>query len=215
MNTNLPVQRLGAACGLVASFLIATGIVVSDMNDDVWITDSSSEIASTFIENQTAIFVGTYLMLLGVFFFISFIGYLRMYLVTHKNQNNWLVSVSFGGGLVACAMLLLAAHFSQALTIIDNYGGDTQVAKALYALEFNWYLLVEAPALAVFVGATVYIGFTDKALPAWLNVWGAFLTLALLSPVLPGFGVMVTFLWVAALSVQLLIRTRSHAPQVL
>jgi hypothetical protein len=144
-------------------------------------------------------------ILLGVFFLISFLGYLRTYLLEATDEKPWLVSVSYGGGLVACAMLLLAAHFSQAFTVLDNYGGDTQVAKALYVLEWNWYLLVEA---------TVAIGFAYKIFPWWLNGWGALLALVLLSPVLPGLGVLVTFLWVAVLSVLLLLRTRRAPVQL-
>ena len=214
MNTNMLWQRLGAVSGVVASFLIITGIVVSDLNDDVSVSAPSNMIARTFIENQSVILVGNYLILIGVFFLISFLGYLRTYLLEATDEKPWLVSVSYGGGLVACAMLLLAAHFSQAFTVLDNYGGETQVAKALYVLEWNWYLLVEAPALAALVGATVAIGFAYKTFPWWLNGWGALLVLVLLSPVLPGLGVLVTFLWVAVLSVLLLLRTR-RAPVLL
>ncbi len=208
MNINLVGQQLGAGSGIVASFLIVAGQIMSDMNDDVSVSTSSKVIAETFIKNQSDILVGTYLTLLGIFFLIFFLGYLRTYLLTTTDEKNWLVSVSFGGGLVTCAMLLLAAHFSQAFTVLDYYGGETQVAKALYVLEWNWYLLVEAPALAAFVGATTAVGFSNKLFPWWLNGWGVLLTLILLSPMLPGSGVMVTFLWVIVLSLLLLLRTR-------
>jgi hypothetical protein len=189
------------------------GIIVSDVNDEVSVTASSSRIAETLIDNQSTILAGTYLMLLGVFFLIIFLGYLRAFLLAATDEKSWLVSVAFGGGLVACAMLLLAAHFSQAFTVLESYGGETQVAKALYLLEWNWYLLVEAPPLAALVGATTAIGFRTRALPWWLNGWGTLLTLALLSPILPGSGVMLTFLWVVTLSVVLLLRTRGATGQ--
>jgi len=113
--------------------------------------------------------------------------------------------------LVACAMLLLAAHFSQAFTVLSRYGGETEVAKALYVLEWNSYLLVEAPALAGLIGATTAIGFTYKTFPLWLNLWGALLTLVLVGPFLPGIGVIVAFMWMAVVSIILLLRTRRPA----
>ena len=208
MNTSLFWQRLSAVSGVVASLLIMAGAILKDVNEEVAVVASSSTIARTFIENRTEILVGTYLTILGVFFLVWFLGYLCSYLLEAIGENHWLVPVAFGGGLVACAMLLLASHFSQAFTVLSSYGAETQVAKALYVLEWNQYLLVEAPPLAALVGATTVIGFAYKAFPWWINGWGALLTPVLLSPVLPGSGVMVTFLWLIALSVLLTLRTR-------
>ena len=213
MRTNIFWGRVSAASGIVAALLLLAGIIVSDVNGEVSVTAPSSRIAETFIDNQSSILAGTYLTVLGVFFLIIFLGYLREFLLTATDEKTWLASVAFGGGLVACAMLLIGAHFSQAFTVLESYGGETQVAKALYVLEWNWYLLVEAPPLAALVGATAAIGFAHRVLPWWLNGWGALLTLALLSPFLPGSGVMVTFLWVVALSVVLLLHTREGSGQ--
>ena len=205
MRTDIFWNRVSAATGIAAALLIMTGIVISDINGEVSVTASSSRIASTMIANQSTILTGSYFVLIGVFFFIIFLGYLRAFLLATSPNRPWLVYVAHGGGLIACAMLLLAAHFSQAFTVLESYGGETQVAKALYVLEWNWYLLVEAPPLAALVGATALVGFAQKALPWWLSAWGALLTIALLAPTLPGIGILLTFLWVIALSSVLLI----------
>jgi hypothetical protein len=208
MRTNLLWQRLSALSGVVASVLIIAGITVGDINSIISVNAGSDSIARAFVEHRDNILIGTYLTLLGVFFFLVFLAYLRGVLLESAGDRSWLPSVAFGGGLVSCAMLLLAAHFSQAFTVVSNYRGETQVAKALYILEWNSNLLVEAPALAALVGATTAVGFVFKAFPLWLNGWGALLTLVLLGPFLPGSGVMVTFMWLAVLSILLFVRTR-------
>jgi len=197
----------GAVSGLAAALLLIAGTIVSDINELVPVTASSSTIASTFVAQRTNLLIGTYLSLLGVFFLVCFLGYLKLFLQQAAGESSWLVTVAFGGGLVACAMLLLAAHFSQAFTVLPTYSEETQVAKALYVLEWNSYLLVEAPALAALVMATAAIGFTRKVLPWWLTAWGGLLTFILLSPVLPGSGVTLTFLWLGVLSIWLLRRS--------
>lgn len=208
MSTNMFWQRLSAGSGVVASVLVVTGIIVRDINDEVAVQASSSTIARTFIEHRPALLAGTYLTILGVFFLVFFLGYLRKYLLEATDEDHWLASVAYGGGLVACAMLLLASHFTQAFTVLSSYRAETQVAKALYVLEWNEYILVEAPPLAALAGATTAIGFGHKAFPWWINWGGALLTLLLLSPMLPGSGVLLVFFWLAALSVLLLLRTR-------
>ena len=208
MNISVSWQQVGALSGVIASVLIVTGMIVGDLNALVPVVSPSSTIATTFVAHRTKILISTYLSLLGVFFLMGFLAYLRAFLLDTTGEQNWLASVAFGGGLVACAMLLLAAHFNQAFTVLSDYGAETQIAKTLYVLDWNDYLLVEAPALAALVGATTATGFTYRVFPRWLNWWGALLTLVLLGPVLPGSGVMVTFLWVAALSVLLLLKVR-------
>ena len=118
-----------------------------------------------------------HLLLLGVFFLFWFVGYLHRYLSEASGeQDRWVASVALGGGLIAGATLLLVAHFAQASTILKDYGGETETAKALFVLDWNSYLLVEAPALAALVGATTLIGFRSKLFPWWLNSSGALLT---------------------------------------
>ena len=208
MSTSILWRRLGASSGIAASVLISTGSIVSDINPLISVAAASASIARAFVDNRTSILVGTYLTLLGIFFFLWFLAYLRAFLLEVTDEKNWLASVAFGGGLVVCAMLLLEAHFKQAFTVVSSFGAETQVAKALYILEWNSNLLVEAPALAGLVGATSVIAFAYKIFPWWLNLWGALVTLVLLGPFLPGSGVMVAFMWVAVVSIILLLRTR-------
>lgn len=208
MTKKVAFERVGAFSGVLASILLIVGGGLTDINPIVDVTASSANIANVFMEKQTEILAGTYLSLLGIFALMWFLAYLREVLLKNAGDKSWVVSVAFGGGLIACAMLLLSAHFMQSFAILDNYGGETQAAKALYLLDWNWYLLVEAPALAALVGATTVISFSNKIFPRWMNWWGILLTIILLSPGIPGSGVVLTYLWVAVLSVLLLLKTR-------
>ena len=194
-------NRIGALSGVIASALLMAGHIITDLNPLVPVVSSSTAIARVFTQNRTKVLTGAYLTLLGVFFLIAFLSYLRSYLRAATEGENWLITAGYGGGLIASAMILLATHFKLAFTVLPSYGAETQVAKALYVLEWNGRLLVEAPGLAALVGAIAVISFMDNLFPWWFNGWGALLTLVLLGPFLPGSGVMVTFLWLAVLGV--------------
>lgn len=208
MDTNLRWERLGALSGVACAVLFVLGAIIGETNSLASPYDSSSLIASVAADHSTAIVIGSYLTLLSMFFFIWFLAYLRNLLAAGDGQGNWVAWVGFGGGLVGAAMLLLDTSYRQALTIVTNYGGESEAAKALSILDWNDYILVEAPALAALVGATTIIGFQRRPFPRWLAWLGVPITLFLLSPFLPGSGVMATFLWIALLSLALLWRTR-------
>jgi hypothetical protein len=211
MNNSGILRPFGAAFGLLSAALLFASGIVNDIT--VPAVSSSSTIAAALLREQTRILVGTYLLMLGAFFLVLFTAYLRHYLVLKANEDNWLISVAFGGGLIAASMLLLSAHFGQAFTILSSYGSETQVAKALYLLDWNWYLLVEAPPIAAMVASIGVIGATRKVLPRWLSWSGILLAFLLLVPFITGGGIMLSYLWLGALALVILFdmhTARSH-----
>lgn len=192
---------LGAGSGLVASILMFTSGIVN--NIEVGATSSSSTIAGALVNSRQEILIGTYTLMVGVLFFLFFVGFLRKKTSSHAEGLDWLSITAFGGGLVGAAMLLLSAHFSQALMALPSYGGETQVAKSLYLLDWNWYLLVEAIPIAVFVGASSAYGLVGEEWPRWLTLSGIPISLLLVLPFVTGGGMMLSFLWIAALSIHL------------
>ncbi len=207
-RTPQPWPRVGAACGLVASGLLLAGVIVGDVSPEAPVGSSSDTIAAVLVEHRERILVGTYLTMLGAFFLVGFAAFLRGYLLAATGERNWLVAMAFGGGLVSAALLLVSAHVTQSFTVLTGYGADTQVAKTLYVLDWNEYLLVEAPPLAALVGATSALWLRERLPPRWLGWTGALVALSLLSPVLPGSGVLLAFLWIGVLSVLLVLRPR-------
>lgn len=207
MNKSGILRPFGATFGLLSAALLFVSGIVNDIT--VPAVSSSSTIAAALLREQTRILVGTYLLMLGAFFLVLFTAYLRHYLVLKANEDNWLISVAFGGGLIASAMFLLSAHFGQAFTILSSYGSETQVAKALYLLDWNWYLLVEAPPIAALVASIGVIGVTRKVLPRWLSWSGILLALMLLVPFVTGGGIMLSYLWLGALALVILFDMRT------
>ena len=199
MHLQRTLGLLGALSGLVASFLLFTSGIVN--NIEVAATSSSNTIARVLVDSQQKILIGTYMLMLGVLFFLFFLGFLRSKTSAAGEGLAWLSKTAFGGGLVGAAMLLLSAHFGQALMILSSYGGETQVAKSLYLLDWNWYLLVEAIPIAVFVGASSAFGLGSGEWPRWLTWSGIPISLLLALPYVTGGGMMLSYIWIAALSI--------------
>jgi Na+-transporting methylmalonyl-CoA/oxaloacetate decarboxylase gamma subunit len=205
-------QRLGAISGVVAAALIIAGTIFSDINPLVSPHDPSDAIASTFQQERSNLLLGSYLTMLGVFVFLWFLAYLRSHL-SNTSERHWLANVAFGGGLISGAMILLATHFKQAFTVVSNFQGENQAAKALYILEWNERLLVEAPPLAALVGATAITGFIFRSFPWWISGLGILATGLLLSPSVSGLGVILAFLWIALVSVYLAVVAGRVSPE--
>ena len=199
---------LGAATGFVSAALLIASAIFRDIQ--VPVVASSSTIARAIIENQQSVFVGSYLLMLGVLFFLLFVGYLRGNYLVENDQYAWLPHAAFAGGIVMSAMLLLTAHFNQSLTILSGYGGETQVAKTIYLLKWNWYLLVEAIPVALFVGATSVYGLVQKRGAWWINWPGTAIALLLIVPYVTGGGVMLSYLWIGAFSLHRIISERKN-----
>jgi hypothetical protein len=157
-------QRLGAISGVVAAALIIAGTIFSDINPLVSPHDPSDAIASTFQQERSNLLLGSYLTMLGVFVFLWFLAYLRSHL-SNTSERHWLANVAFGGGLISGAMILLATHFKQAFTVVSNFQGENQAAKALYILEWNERLLVEAPPPRGTRGSDSHCGVHLSKLP--------------------------------------------------
>lgn len=199
MNREKIVRLFGAGSGLVASALLIASGIVHDI--EISATSSASTIAAAVVESQQSILIGAYLLMLGVFFLLFFVGYLRGGGISSADEFSWLANTGFGGGLIAGGMLLLSAHFIQSLTILQSYGAESQVAKALYLLDWNWYLLVEAIPIAVFIGANCAYALYHAEWPAWIAWTGIGIALLLLLPFVTGGGLMLSYGWLALLSI--------------
>lgn len=203
MDKSRILRRIAASSGLVAALLYFVGDIVADVPTISPFVDSES-IARGFVANNTKTLIGAYLIMLSGFLFIWFIAYLRHKLRNQKQGSLLSLDVAYGGGLATVAMLLLSAHFIQSSTLVQDYGADSSAAKALLILNYNWYLLVEAPALAAFVLGISLTGWTTGKLPKWINLWGAANGVLLLLPVIPGSGIILSMFWIGVVSILLL-----------
>jgi hypothetical protein len=193
---------LGPASGIVFSVLLAVAIgLVGDA--DVEADDPAERIAQELTEMSDENELSFVLFGLGLLFFIFFLGYLRDRLRAVPAEGQWLVSVVWAGGLLFSAVYLMLGFAQAAQFSIENYGGDVQAAKAIFAFSWNAILLF-APPIAAMTGAAAVLILRFGVLPKWLG-WLAILAFlaGLVAPWIPIFE-----LWILALAIVLLIEER-------
>ena len=105
---------------------------------------------------------------------------------------------------MALAVFLGGLALDLATTSVSNYGADTQVAKTLFALQWNYIWLFAPPLIALTAGASAVI-IRFRALPRWIGWLGVVVAVSLL---MPWIGVIIFLGWVVVVSAVLLLRTR-------
>ena len=205
-RTDVLWERLGALSGILFAVLLFAGMSLGgDESHDP--SQPAAVLASRIADERDRVRLGVYLALLGVFFLLWFLGYLRRHLQQAEGERGWFTAVAYGGGLVFAGMLLVGLSYAVAATVLSDYGEDPQVARALAVLGWE-HLAVVAPPLAALVGGTAAVSLRFGAVPRWLGWVGVAITLALLTPTY-FFAFLAALVWLIALCVVLLLRTRS------
>lgn len=201
--------RIGALAGILFVILIVVGFIVQgDVNPEP--SDPSAAIARELENDRDQRDAGSYIGLLGWLSFFWFLAYFRKRLQEAEGEGGWLTSGAYGGGLVAAAMLLVAVSFDLASTSISNYGPDTQVAKTIVALSWNYHWVIGPPLIAM-TGVASIIIVRFGALPRWIGWIGILPTVTLL---LPWLGLIFFLAWILIVSGALLAQTwRGEEPQ--
>jgi hypothetical protein len=148
----------------------------------------------------------TTLTLLAVLCFLPFLAFLARQIRRAESPHGWLASAAFGGGLVYAALLLVLAALTLATRVVTAYGDDTQVAKTLYVLGWE-FLSVLGPPLATLIGAASVASVLHGALPRWLGWAGLLVTVLLAIPALTYVGLLLAHPWLALVGGALLWRT--------
>lgn len=111
-------------------------------------------------------------------------------------------------------MALVATSIMVAGQVLSDYGADTQVAKTLFVLGWD-YIYVFGPPLAALVAGTAAVILRQGTFPRWVGWMSLPFALVLVVPPLAWPAVPLFYLWLAILSVTLLRRsfviTRRHA----
>lgn len=197
-------DRIAALSGAVAVVLNGAGAMLGDpyrsgLGPDP--ADPSSLIAGALLEIREDARLGALLGLLGSFFLIWFVAYLRRHLRRYEGADEWMASTAYGGGLVLVALLLVSASLTFGATEITNYGDDTVIARAFLAHGWNYFYVV-SPAVMALVAASSLVGLRFRALPRWLSVLGLVM---LVGPLFAGagLGAMLGLGWMLVASVML------------
>jgi hypothetical protein len=209
--------RIGAISGVLFVALMFWAIALTDSTPPSP-EDPSSVIASYMSSPSSQSSLAVSLHLVAIFVFFWFLASLRQILLGIDGGDGWLTSVAFGGGLVFATMSLVATSILAAGQILSDYGSDTQVAKSLFLLSWD-FLYVFGPPLAALVTATAAIILRQSAFPRWVGWMSLPFALVLVIPPLAWPAVPLFFVWLLVFSVTLLIpgftlTRRRPAPQL-
>ena len=196
-------ERIGALSG--ALFVVLTVVsfgIAGETPGDLSPDSPSAAIAQAFVDQADQIDRAGYFLLFGLLAFFWFLSYLRSRLQDAEGEDGWLASVAYGGGLVSIAVWLGILVINLATTSISA-GTDTQVAKMLFVLQWN-YAWVFAPPLIDYTLAASVIAIRFRALPRWVGWVGVLVAITLL---MPWIGIIVMMAWVLITSIVLLMKT--------
>jgi hypothetical protein len=156
--------RYGAASGLVFVVLFLVGFLGFVVPDAPDADAAGASWQSFFSDHQNRIQFGIFLVGLGLFFYIWFLGSLRSALAAAEGGTGRLSSVAYGGGLVAAAFFLIPMTATAAAAYRPDEI-DPNLTRALNDLAF----VSGAPAAAAFTAlfaATAIVGYRYNAVPA-------------------------------------------------
>lgn len=197
---------LGPVSGILFVAFLVAAVAIGEGDPGVDPNDPAERIARRLAADSDDNKLAFPLYGLAIFFFIWFLSNVRDRFRRVGDEGDWLVSVFWAGGLLTVAVYLIQGLVQAAQFSIDDYGGDVQVAKALFALEWNFAMLL-GPPVAAMMGAAAVVILRFGVLPKWLG-WLAALSFvtAIVMPWVPFFA-----LWVLLVSIVLLVERRRNA----
>ncbi len=207
------VAMLGGVCGLLFVVLMIPAYVVG-YPDAPTPASGAADVVGYFSDDP-----GNFVLANGVvavfstFFFLWFLGALHGVLRRAEGEDAGLSSAALAGGILfitlSCAGYAVEVLYPAALVRFENFDPGAQPAFTALALSAWLYHFCQVGA-SVLVTATSLAALGASALPRWLAIVGLVVALlTLFHFVLPLIGAMAGLLWVALVSVLMLIGARS------
>ena len=164
------------------------------------------------------ILVGLYLIPLAGIAFLWFIGVVRNRL--GQREDRFFATVFLGSGLLFVAMLFAAAACATAIAVrIDVLGSvrslDPTTVQFAHALTYAFLYIYAARAAGVFMITTSTLALRDESVPRWVAFVGyAVAVLLLVSLKYFQLIIMLFPLWVALVSIIMIVRPQREAPNI-
>ncbi|MCA1718123.1 MAG: hypothetical protein LC781_15325 [Actinobacteria bacterium] len=210
--------RIGGLGGILYVLLFVPAYIVGypDAPDrastDQGVFDYFAEGAGTFL-----FFNGT-LSILALFFLLWFLGALHSVLQSAEGneEGGWLSSAALVGGVVFATLSFagVAVEIVHPATLsrFEDFEPDSQLVFMTLALA-SWLYHFCQVGTSVLVTATSLLALRTGVLPTWL-AWAGFVValLALLHVIIPLLGALVGLLWIAVVSVLMLLGSVGPSP---
>ena len=199
-------ERHAALTGAVAVVLWVIGAIISETGASRPDEETPENLLAWFEDEKNTILAGELLFVLGVLFFIWFLGSLRATLFRAEGGVGRVTSIAYGAGMLAALALILQAAVLIQPSFLDEGILSGDGAQSLSVLSDALFGVVELTLVPMFVAAGLVVLRTG-VLPAW-HGWASLLIAVVLLIIPIGWiGVIFLFpLWVLVTSVLLWLR---------
>lgn len=208
-------ERWGPLAGIVFAVLFVVGL---SLNNIPSADDSAIKIARFYNDggDRAQLIISSYLLWLAGLFFFWFVASLRTKLIAVEGAPGRLTSITFGGGLVFIALLMVAAACFASVAGDVTFGGEDFVgvdgARFLPELGYPLLLIGGMFAVIAMIDAASILIVRTGVLPRWIGYFGFVTAVALLFAVV--FLPMIFFvLWTLFVSIAMWRGSAEPAPQ--
>jgi hypothetical protein len=215
VRRDLGAPRAAGFAGLAFAVLMITSLLLLRSHPPVGSTPA--ELAQWYVSVDAGhlALVGLYLAPFSGIAFLWFIAVIRNHVGGHEDQ--FFATVFLGSGLLFVAMLFAAAAAAGAPLVATKFQNvpapSADAVELSRALAYAFLYVYGVRVAAVFMIVVSTIAHRTEVLPRWLEVVGyAFAAVMLLSVSLFKIVVLLFPLWVAAVSLVILVTVRPGEP---
>lgn len=207
-------ERLAPLSGIVAVVLFVVGFLVIELVGDTPDDDATAEAyLSYFRDDDGSIWGGAWILLVGMFFFLWFLGSLRAAFARAEGGVGRLTSIAYTGGIGA-ALLFSGLVAVQISAVIAAEEGDNLTPEAAQALWWagDGLFVTTSFFLAALYAASAVLTLRTRILPLWLGIVSAILALASLIPFVSWATlIFATPIWIIIVSIWLYMKRAAPA----
>jgi len=172
------LKRLGAAGGVL--YVILAFLKNGGGNSPGFHATQQEIIAwAKGVQLTPTFWIGPYVGLLGLLFFLVFVAYLWSVLSRAEGEFGWLSATALGSGIVTVVVKLAAFPVAAAAVARAADGFNPQILGILWDMD-NIAFFITLATQALLLAATGIVIIRAKALPAWLGWSAAVIALVLL-----------------------------------
>jgi hypothetical protein len=198
--------RYAPRAGVVwAIAVIASFFVIGDTPDT---NSSTAKVVKYWADHDTEQIAGSFILAVGLIFFVWFAGSLRSALRAAEGAVGRLSAISFGGAILFASggIVSLSLTFAVADTVGDV---PPLVTQSLFVLSDDVWLWAPIGMILLML-PTVVLAFRTGFLPKWLAWLTALILVVFVTPI-AFLGLLASQLWILGVSIMLFRRGRAPA----